>query len=417
MRIIVFGAGVVGVATAYRLAREGHEVVVIDRRPGAGLETSFANGGQISASHAEPWASPATLLKVLQWLGRPDAPLVFRWTRWDPFLWVWLARFLRNCTPARTHRNIERTLRLALYSRTMLKALRAETGIAYDHRTSGILHIYRMPRAFAQACAAAATMQLYGLERRVCPVAACLALEPALVSVAPQLAGGLYSPDDESGDAHLFTVRLAELARTAGVDFRFGVTVRGLEAEGGHIVRVVTDHGAVTGTAYVLALGSYSALVARTVGLRLPIYPAKGYSLTVDATGFAGAPAVSITDDEYKMVYTRLGNRLRIAGTAELAGWDPTPTPIRAETLLKRAHAMFPEGGDYDHAVLWAGLRPKTPDSVPIIGRTPWPELLLNTGHGTLGWTMAAGSACIIADLIADRPPAIALEGLGGERF
>ncbi|KAF0118387.1 MAG: D-amino-acid dehydrogenase [Rhodospirillaceae bacterium] len=417
MRVIVLGAGVVGVASAYRLIREGHEVVVIDRGPGAGLETSFANGGQISASHAEPWANPAVLLKVLHWLGRSDAPLVFRWARWDPALWLWLGRFLRNCTPARTRRNIERTMRVALYSRTMLKALRAETGIAYDHRTSGILHVYRDPRAFSQACAAAETMRVYGLERVVCSVAACLTLEPALEAIAPQLTGGLHSPDDETGDAHLFTVHLAELARAAGTDFRFGVTVRGLETEGGRIVRAVTDHGPMTGDLYVLALGSDSPRIVRTVGLRLPIYPAKGYSLTVDTTGFAGAPMVSITDDEYKMVYARLGDRLRVAGTAELAGWDLTPTPLRAEALLKRARVLFPDGGDYDHAVFWAGLRPTTPDSVPIIGPTPWPNLLLNTGHGTLGWTMAAGSACIMADLAANRPPAIALEGLGWERF
>ncbi|VBB68895.1 D-amino acid dehydrogenase small subunit [invertebrate metagenome] len=415
--MVVLGAGVIGVATAYRLAQEGHEVIVIDRRPYAGLETSFANGGQVSASHAEPWATPTALLKVLRWLGREDAPLVYQWTRWDPALWSWLWRFLCNCTSARAHHNIGRSLRLALYSRAMLKVLRAETGITYDNCKSGILHIYRMARAFSHACAAATIMRAHGLECRPCSMATCLTIEPALVNIAPHLAGGLYSPDDESGDAYLFTTRLAGLAQAAGVDFRFGVTVRGLEAEAGRIVHVVTDHGPITGVLYVLSLGSYSPLIANTIGLNLPIYPAKGYSLTVDATGFSGAPTVSITDDEYKMVYTRLRNRLRIAGTAELVGWDATLTPLRAEFLLKRARILFPNGGDYASAVSWAGLRPQTPDSVPIIGCTPWPELLLNTGHGTLGWTMAVGSACIIADLVAGRPPAIDLEGLGLERF
>ena len=417
MRVIILGAGVIGVSTAYQLSQQGHDVVVIDRRTHAGLEASFANGGQVSACHAEPWATPTTLLKVLRWFWQSDAPLVFQWMRWDPALWRWLLRFLCNCTSARARHNMECTLRLALYSRTMLKTLRAETGITYDDSKSGILHIYRSLKAFSHACAAAAIMRANGLECQQCSVTTCLTIEPALRDVAPSLVGGLYSPDDESGDAHLFTTRLAQLAQDAGVEFRFGVTILGLQTEASKIVHVVTDHGPITGTFYVLALGSDSPLIARTVGLRLPIYPAKGYSLTVSTAGFADAPHVSITDDEYKMVYTRLRDRLRIAGTAELAGWDSTCTSSRVAILLKRAQILFPHGGNYPSAVSWAGLRPQTPDSLPILGYTPWPELLLNTGHGTLGWTMAVGSASVIADLVAGRSPAINLQGLGLERF
>ncbi|MEO5372978.1 MAG: D-amino acid dehydrogenase [Alphaproteobacteria bacterium] len=418
MKIIVMGAGVVGVSAAHRLAEDGHEVVVVDRRPGAGLETSFANGGQISASHAEPWANPSTPWKALKWLGREDAPLVFRWTRVDPALWAWGLRFLGNCTAARARVNTERTLRLALYSRAALKALRAETGIDYDQRTVGILHIYRDAVEFAHARAAARHMAAHGLARESLTPAECLALEPALATVGRSLAGGLHSPDDESGDAHLFTVRLADLARRAGVTFLFGHEIRALASDGGRITGVVGADGRVlTADAYVLSLGSFSPLVARSVALRLPIYPAKGYSITIDIGTSAAAPTLSVTDDELKMVYSRLGERLRVAGTAELAGWDDRPTPVRADALLRHAREMFPDAGDYGRAQQWAGLRPKTPDSVPIIGRSPLANLFLNTGHGTLGWTMATGSARIIADLIAGRTPEIDLSGLGLERF
>lgn len=417
MKVVILGSGVVGVSLAWRLARDGHEVVVVDRQPGAGLETSFANGGQISASHAEPWANPAAPWQALRWLGRADAPLVVDWRRWDPPLWSWLALFLRNCTAGRARRNTAATLRLALYSRAALKELRQETGLVYDHRGAGILHIYRDPRAYDHARRVAEAMAAHGLARRPCGTAECVAIEPALAGVAHELAGGLFSPDDESGDAHLFTARLAALAAEAGVDFQFGTTAASLEAEGQRVIGIVTDRGEMTAGAYVLAAGVGSPIMARAIGLRLPIYPAKGYSVTVPVEGHAGAPTVSITDDERKMVFSRLGERLRAAGTAELAGWNAAPTPVRAAAVLANAQALFPDGGAYHRAVPWAGLRPKTPDSVPLIGRTPFANLFLDTGHGTLGWTMAAGSARILADLIAGRQPEIDLTGLGLERF
>lgn len=414
MKVLVLGAGVVGATAAYHLVRDGHEVEVIDRQPGAGLETSFANGGQVSASHATPWATPATPFKALRWLGRDDAPLLFRAARWDPALWLWLVRFLGNCTPGRTRLNTERTVRIALYSRESLKHLRAELGLRYDQERRGILHIFRDQREYDAACAHAEVMAAAGLPQAVVAREALTQTEPALRSAAPGLVGGILSPDDESGDAHAFTIAMAHLATEGGAVFHTGETVQGLDVEGGRVAGVRTDKGRRTADAYILSLGSWSPLVARDAGLRLPIYPAKGYSITLPVSGLA--PHVSITDDEHKMVYSRLGDRLRAAGTAELAGWDRTLNRTRALLIRDRAKALFPEAGDYEQAELWCGLRPKTPDSVPYVGPTPLPNLWLNTGHGTLGWTMAVGSARVIADLIAGRPPEIDISGFGLDR-
>ncbi|MBF0375767.1 MAG: D-amino acid dehydrogenase, partial [Alphaproteobacteria bacterium] len=400
MKALVLGAGVVGVAAAWYLARAGVAVTVVERRPGAGLETSFANGGQISASHAEPWANPDTPAKALKWMGREDAPLVFRWRRRDPALWAWGLRFLTNCTTRRAAINTERTLRIALYSRARLKALRAETGIAYEQREAGILHVYRDPREFAHARRAAELMSALGLARRALTPDQCRDLEPALSTIHGALAGGLHSPDDESGDAHLFTARLAEMAAAQGVEFKWETNVLGLLGEAGRVAGVITDRGTLTADAYVLAAGSWSPLLARGLGLRLPIYPAKGYSATIPIADPAGAPTISITDDENKLVFSRLGERLRAAGTAELTGWDATLNDYRARLVLEKTKTLFPRAGGFERAELWAGLRPVTPDSVPLLGRTPYPNLWLDTGHGTLGWTMACGSGAALADLI-----------------
>ncbi len=417
MRVLVLGAGVVGTAAAWYLSRAGHEVVVVDRRDGAGLETSFANGGQVSPCHAEPWANPAVIPKAIRWLGREDAPLLFRWNRWDPALWAWGLRFLVNCTSARVEANTERTLRVALYSRDCLRELRAELGLRYDERAQGILHVYRDRREFEHALEAAEVMGRHGLPRRPLSPADCARLEPALAAVETGLAGGIHTPGDESGDAHKFTTSLAALAMANGADFRFGVTAKALLRDGGRVVGALTDAGELHAEATVLALGSYSPLLARPLGLRLPIVPAKGYSITVPVAGHAGAPWVSVTDDEAKMVYSRLGDRLRAAGTAEFSGYDTSLNPIRWEVLRRKAKALFPDGGDFDRAEPWAGLRPVTPDSVPVIGAAPLAGLWLNTGHGTLGWTMACGSGRVIADLVSGRDPEIPLEGLGLERF
>lgn len=415
MRVLVLGAGVVGTAAAWYLTRAGHEVTVLERRDGAGLETSFANGGQVSPCHAEPWANPSVLPKVLKWLGREDAPLLFRWTRWDPALWEWGLRFLANCTPQRTETNTERTLRVALYSRTCLQDLRAETGIDYDQRTQGILHVYRDRREFGHACGAADLMGRWGLRRLVKSPAECVAIEPALADTAEQLAGGIFTPEDESGDAYKFTRELAALAAAQGAGFRYGVTVQALLRDGDRVSGAATDHGEFPADAVVLAAASFSPALARPLGLRLPIVPAKGYSITLPAGN--GAPSVSITDDEHKIVFSRLGDRLRVAGTAEMTGFDTALTPARWQAVRRQAQRLFPHAGDYDRAEAWTGLRPVTPDSVPLLGATPIRNLYLDTGHGTLGWTMACGSGRVIADLVSGRKPDIDISGLGIERF
>ena len=416
MKVMVLGAGVIGVSSAYYLARGGHEVCVLERRPGPGLETSFANGGQIAASHAEPWANPATPLKALKWLGKKDAPLLFRF-RFDPALWSWALRFLANCTTARSRVNTERTLRVALYSRACLKELRSRTGIDYDQQTGGVLHFYRNDREYDHACHEAGRMNALGCARRPVTAAECIAIEPALAHMEGQLAGGIFSPDDESGDAYLFSVRLAEKAAELGAAFRYGVGILGLNHDGGRITGVETGKKTLTADAYVLALGPYSAALVRPLGLSLPIYPAKGYSVTMPIMDATKAPIISLTDDEHKLVFSRLGNKLRVAGTAEFTGYDTSVNRDRTRPILDAAINLFPGAADPEKAEFWAGLRPKTPDSVPLIGRTPFTNLYLNTGHGTLGWTMACGSGRVLADLIGGKKPEINLNGLGLERF
>ena len=416
MKVVVLGAGVVGVATAWFLARSGATVVVVDRQPGAGLETSFANGGQISANHTTPWATPATPWKALKWLGQADAPLLFH-LRLDPALASWLVRFLANCTASRMRANTERALRLAVYSRQQLAAVRAATGIAYDQLTRGILHIFRNPKDYAEALPLVELMNRLGCRRTVIDADACVELEPALAAARLHLVGGIFSPDDESGDAHAFTVGLAEACAAEGVTFQYGTPIRRLVRAGQAVSAVETAAGTMTADAFVVACGSYSPLLLRPLGIRLPVYPAKGYSVTIPVAAGGSAPVVSLIDDEFKMVYSRLGNRLRIAGTAEFAGYDTTVWPKRAMFLREKAMGLFPRCGDPAAAEFWAGLRPSTPDGVPVMGATPLSGLFLNTGHGTLGWTMACGAGRVVADVILGQRPEIALDGFGSERF
>jgi D-amino-acid dehydrogenase len=413
MRVIVLGAGIIGSATAYWLAKDGHEVTVIDRQPAPGQETSFANGGQISASHAEPWANPATPLKALKWLGREDSPLLWRLSRYDPALWAWGLRFLLNCTPARTRLNTARTLRVALYSRSLLKDFNQTTAIDYDRKDAGILHIYRNALEFEHACRAAEIMKAYGLNRVVTDRNECVALEPALMAAKPSLAGGIFTPEDESGDACKFTQGLARLAGELGARFLFDTTVSSLETSGDTFKSVHTDKGRFEAEALVLALASYSPGLLNPLGIRLPVVPAKGYSVTLEAG--LGAPTLSLTDDEHKLVFSRLGDRLRIAGTAEFTGLDASMNQFRADIILKKTLELFPQAGG--NPQFWAGLRPVTPDSVPVMGKTPIKGLFLNTGHGTLGWTMGLGSGRFVADIVGGLPPAIDPEGLGLDRF
>lgn len=420
MRILVMGAGVVGVTSAYYLARAGHQVVVSDHQKSVALETSFANGGQISASHADPWAGPLTPLKALKWLGREDAPLIIR-PRFDPAMWGWCLRFLANCTAGRNRINTERILRVAVYARNCLAQLRADTGIEYDQAERGILHVYSDSREFQQAVPKAELMSEYGCVRRVMDVDGCVELEPALAGSRDALVGGIYSPDDESGDAYKFTVALADICKTQfKVDFRYQTRVRRLMVSEDRIMGVVTDGGTLMSADYdlfVLALGSYTPLILRPLKIKLPVYPAKGYSVTIPVEDEGVAPRMALIDDERKIVYSRLGDRLRVAGTAELAGYDTSMREERARSILDAAMNLFPRCGDPDKAELWTGLRPTTPDSVPVIGRTPFANLLINTGHGTLGWTMCAGAGRVIADLASGKTPEIELDGLGLDRF
>ncbi len=416
MKVVVLGAGLLGVTSAYYLQQLGHEVTVLDRQATPAAETSFANGGQISVSHAEPWANPSAPLKVLQWLSKEDAPLLFR-LRADLRLWLWGMQFLRECTPARTRRNIEQIVRLGLYSREMLQVLRRETGITYDHRTQGILHFYTTQKEFDAALKPAELMRALGCERRVISPDEAVRIEPALAHIRERLAGATYTAEDESGDANLFVREVVRLCHDRGVQFLMSHTVTALRtartAKGSHGVTI--DHVEATdtegrfqrirGDAFVLALGSVSPLFAAPLGIRLPIYPAKGYSVTMPVKDDTKANQVSLTDDEFKLVYSRLGNRLRIAGTAELNGYDRDLNRLRCEAIVRRVEDIFPGAGDGTQAQFWTGLRPATPSNVPLIGRTNVSNLYLNTGHGTLGWTHACGSGKSIARIVSGLPP------------
>jgi D-amino-acid dehydrogenase len=410
MRVVVMGAGIVGTTSAWYLACAGHEVLVVDRQPAAALETSFANGGQIAVSHAEPWANPGALRGLPGWLLSGDAPLRFR-PRLDWAQWMWGARFLLECLPARAARNTRDILALALYSLAELKALRQETAIEYDHQARGILHFFTDARELERAAHAADEMRANGIDVQVKSAAACVELEPAFAQARAPIAGGLYTPIDESGDARRFTQNLAERAERRGVAFRFNTAIEFIEAAGDAIasVAVRNEDGSderLRADAYVLALGSYSPGLAAPLGLSLPVYPAKGYSITIALEPDDIAPQVALNDEAHKLVYSRLGSRLRVAGTAELNGYNTEIDAARCEQIVRRTFALFPRAGQPERAQFWAGLRPATPSNVPRIGATRYRNLFLNTGHGTLGWTLACGSGAALACIISgDRPP------------
>ncbi|HKO88968.1 MAG TPA: D-amino acid dehydrogenase [Burkholderiales bacterium] len=404
MRVAVLGGGVIGTASAWYLSQAGHEVTVYERQGAAGLETSFANGGQISVSHAEPWANPNAPKKILRWLGREDAPLLFR-ARADAQQWLWGLRFLLECLPVRTIRNTRRLLALALYSRAQLRELRLSTGIQYDELTRGILHFYTEQADFDLACRQAALMREMGVEREIKTPADAVLIEPALRHFADKLVGATFTAGDESGDAMKFTQALACMAEDRGVRFRYDCPIRRLEAEGGRVASVIVsdeagEEEAVNADAYVVCMGSYSTLLLRPLGLHIPVYPAKGYSITIPLEDDDEAPTVSLTDESHKIVFSRLGQRLRVAGTAELNGYNTDLNVVRCEALVKRTFELFPHAGHGEQAEYWTGLRPSTPSNLPVIGVTRYPNLYINTGHGTLGWTMACGSARAIADMM-----------------
>ncbi len=412
MRVLVLGAGVVGTTSAWYLAQAGHEVTVVDRQPVAGNETSFANGGQISVSHAEPWANPHVLPRILRWLGREDAPLLWRW-RADPAQFSWGLRFLRECLPGRSEQNMAAIVALATYSRSCLQSLRRELGLQYDHLERGILHIYTDPKEFRAAAMVSSLMRQLGLDRETVDADRCVEIEPALADIRPLLVGGDYTPSDESGDAHRFTRALSEQAEARGVRFLYERTIErlvpgpqglsGVEVSDGHPDGKARE--TLRADAYVLALGSWSPRWAKPLGLTLPIYPAKGYSATLQLAEGSVAPTVSLTDDERKLVFSRLGNRLRIAGTAEFNGYNLDLNPVRCQALMDRTRQLFPRLRFEGEPQFWCGLRPATPSNVPLIGRSRLPNLWLNTGHGTLGWTMSCGSGAALATLMSGGSP------------
>jgi D-amino-acid dehydrogenase len=416
MRIAVMGSGVIGTACAYYLARAGHEVTVIDRQPGAALETSFANAGEVSPGYSSPWAGPGVPVKAVKWLLMHHSPLVIRALA-DPSMWRFALMMLANCTTPRYRINKGRMVPLAEYSRDCLKALRAETGIAYDDRAQGTLQLFRTHKQLDGIASDVAVLREYGVPFEVLDAPGFVRVEPALARTQEKFVGALRLPNDETGDCHLFTQRLAALAEGLGVSFRYGVAIEAIARADGRITGVLSSAGRIEADHYLCALGSDTPLLLRPLGIDLPVYPVKGYSITVPITDASGAPESTVMDETHKVAVTRLGDRIRAGGTAELAGYDLTPRAARKDTLTHVVRDLFPDGGDVSQATFWCGLRPMTPDGPPVIGPTRYPNLTLATGHGTLGWTMAVGTGRVIADLLSGRKPEVSLDGLTLARY
>jgi len=416
MKVLVLGSGVIGVASAWYLNAAGHDVTVIDRQAGPALETSFANAGEISPGYASPWAGPGVPLKAIKWLTMQDGPLVLR-PKLDPRMWIWGAQLLANCTDRAYAINKGRMVRLAEYSRDRMIALRAETGITYDARQAGTLQLFRYQKQLDHAADDIAVLRQYGVPYEVLDPRGCVAAEPGLADAGVPFVGGLRLPNDETGDCKIFSEVLAGLCAARGVAFKFGVTIRALLREGERLTGVETDAGTFTADTYVVALGSYSPLLVRPLGIGLPVYPIKGYSLTVPIVDAAVAPLSTIMDETYKVATTRLGDRIRVGGTAEIAGYDTSLHTSRRGPLDRSLRDLFPRAGDTSQARFWCGLRPMTPDGTPVLGGTKYANLYLNTGHGTLGWTMAAGSGKVLADLVSGRAADIDTSDLGLSRY
>jgi D-amino-acid dehydrogenase len=416
VKVLVLGSGVIGVTSAYYLARAGHDVTVIDRQPQPALETSFANAGEVSPGYSSPWAGPGVPVKAVKWLLMKHGPLVIR-PKLDPVMWWWLLKMLRNCTSARYAVNKSRMIPIAEYSRDCLQALRAEVGITYDERAQGTLQLFRYQAQLDGTAEDIAVLKQYGVPYKVLDRDGCIAAEPALALVKDKFAGGLRLPHDETGDCHMFTQALALEAEKLGVRFNFNVGIDGLNADAVSITGVATSAGVMTADAYVLALGSYSPHVVRPLGISLPVYPVKGYSITVPIRDAAGAPESTVMDESYKVAITRLGDRIRVGGTAEISGYSKQLYPARRATLDHSLTELFPRGGDLAKATFWCGLRPMTPDGPPVIGKTRYANLHLNTGHGTLGWTMACGSGHVLADMLSGKTPEIDTKELSITRY
>ncbi len=421
MKVVVLGGGVIGVSTAWALLRQGADVTLVDRQPDVAQETSFANAGQVSPGYSTPWAAPGIPLKALKWLFQKHAPLAFR-PDGSLFQWRWMAAMLANCSVDRYAVNKERMMRLSEYSRDCLRGWRAETGMDYDARSQGTLQLFRSQAQLDAAARDVAVLQECGVPYELLDAAGVGRAEPALARAQVPISGGLRLPNDETGDCHLFTRQLAQRARALGLKLRMSCSVQSLVRQGDRVTGLQLSCAAgvpgeqLQADAVVLAAGSYSRDLLLPLGLDIPVYPVKGYSLTMPLSDASLAPQSTVLDETYKIALTRLGDRLRVGGMAELAGFDLSLNPRRRATLEKVTRELFP-GGDLGQAQFWTGLRPMTPDGTPLVGATPLRGLYLNTGHGTLGWTMACGSAQLLADVISGRQPAIRTEGLDMSRY
>ncbi|WP_085034352.1 D-amino acid dehydrogenase [Ensifer aridi] len=415
MKVIVLGAGVIGVTSAYQLAKAGHEVTVVDRQEGPAQETSFANAGEVSFGYCSPWAAPGIPMKALKWLFMEHAPLILR-PKLDRAMLAWMFQMLRNCTAERYAINKGRMLRLAAYSRTSLAEVRAETGIVYDERMQGTLQLFRTQQQLDASAKDVKALAADGVPYKVLDRDACILVEPALRHVREKIVGGLLTPKDETGDCFKFTNELAARAAALGVRFVYGTQIKGLDVESSRVRGVLTDRERMSADAVVVALGSYSPLLLKPLGIKLPVYPVKGYSLTIPITDASRAPESTVMDETYKIAITRLGDRVRVGGMAEISGYTNDLCRARRRTLEHSVRDLFP-GGDLSKASFWSGLRPMTPDGTPVIGATNIAGLFLNTGHGTLGWTMSCGSARLISDLVSGRKPKIDAADLAIARY
>lgn len=416
MRVLVLGAGVIGVTTAYYLAKQGYQVVVVDRQLNVADETSFANAGQISPGYASPWAAPNIPLQAVKWLMQRHSPLSIRLTT-DPFQYRWMLQMLRNCTKARYAVNKERMVRLAEYSRDCLDALRATTGIEYEGRQQGTTQLFRSQKQLDGAARDIAVLEQSGVPYELLTSADIGRVEPALAAVADSLTGALHLPNDQTGDCNIFTRNLARMAEELGVEFRLGCTVETLCSSGDRVTGVYVDGVLEVADQYVVALGSYSKAMLKQLGVKIPVYPLKGYSLTIPITEPSMAPQSTIIDETYKVAITRFNKRIRVGGMAHIGGLDLALNPKHRETLEYVTNLLYSQGGDVAQAEFWAGLRPATPDGTPLVGKTAYRNLYLNTGHGTLGWTMSCGSASYLADIISQQTPQISSEGLDVFRY
>ena len=415
MRVIVLGSGVIGVASAYYLAQQGATVTVLDRQSGPAEETSFGNAGQISPGYSTPWAAPGIPFKAVKWMFQHHAPLAINI---DGSMWQlnWMAQMLKNCNPNSYAINKERMTRVAEYSRDCLRELRKETGISYEHRSKGTLQVFRNEAQLDAVQRDIQVLKECGVDYELLLKDELAKVEPALEHAKDKLVGGLHLPNDETGDCYMFTNALADLAKGLGVDFKFNQNVEKLVVEGDEIKGVVVDGKVLTADRYVLAFGSYSRDFLKPLNFNLPVYPVKGYSLTIPIVDPAFAPQSTVLDETYKIAITRFDQRIRVGGMAELSGFNHGLNTDRRATLEMVTQDLFP-GGDLAQASFWTGLRPMTPDSTPIIGATGYKNLFLNTGHGTLGWTMACGSGKLISDLVMNHKPDISTDGLSILRY